>query len=325
MNKPKPTYLSLPCDLQQHEIDEYARRNALECDNLRRSKVQMKADAALWKAKVDDIETEIGRLSRMVNTRSEDRMVEITVEMLYHQGIARTIRLDTGEEIDKRDLTEREIEHGLQVRMDLDREPGSHVEFDAPPATEERKPTHRLKKDPDLLVTIDRDGDFVTVTSGINSVEIREDEFNERYEPIPVWTPTHRRKDDHAATVDFEYIKDGCVYFSAGEGSTYESAPFSDGYMGEIEFEQEFEPIPAAIPDTPFHPTHTDRLDRDVVVRATWLPDIRVWDVTPLNGTSAMWDNENFHARYESLTLPPVEQIAEEQAGVQPEKRRGRK
>jgi len=63
-----------------------------------------------FKAKIDGLNLEVGRLSRIIKNRAEDRNIECIRH--YHKprrGRTCVIRPDTGEQIEEREMTESEI------------------------------------------------------------------------------------------------------------------------------------------------------------------------------------------------------------------------
>jgi hypothetical protein len=103
----------LPVRLTHDELIE--RGNALALERQRYNELEMAAKNAAKKAKDDlaEIDAEIDRLAGIVRAKAEPRPVRCKTARDFERGVVETMRLDTGEIVDSRVMTEQE----RQVRM----------------------------------------------------------------------------------------------------------------------------------------------------------------------------------------------------------------
>jgi hypothetical protein len=113
MNK-REFFRSLPVPLTADELRERGQRLAAASLEVGRIEDAAKSAAAGFKQKVNEAKEEASRIAHIVHSRSEDRpvsCVEVSdkVNMMVH-----TRRLDTGEVVDSRSMSDRERAEALQ-------------------------------------------------------------------------------------------------------------------------------------------------------------------------------------------------------------------
>ena len=113
------TIRHLSCELTIDEIVDMASESAELEQRMRILDEEMKEKAQEFKGKIKTAEGQVMRLSACIRSRSEERPVKCEQRFDYDEGVVRTIRLDTAEELDCRQLSEEE----KQIEMDLDPEP----------------------------------------------------------------------------------------------------------------------------------------------------------------------------------------------------------
>ncbi len=104
---------SLPCTLTREESHRYAK----DCARLIREREIVegeKKDANnKFKERIDAINNMAGAISEKVNSNLEFRDVDCHQEFDYLKMTVRTVRLDTGEEIENRRMTSKEAQRPL--------------------------------------------------------------------------------------------------------------------------------------------------------------------------------------------------------------------
>lgn len=76
---------------------------------------EAKAD---MKQRIEELEQKRNTLARVVQRRKEDRLVDVEIKADDAQGIARVVRLDTGEVVEERPLSAGERQLGLSLVPD---------------------------------------------------------------------------------------------------------------------------------------------------------------------------------------------------------------
>lgn len=99
---------ALPCQLSDHELalkgDELA-------DLLRQAadvEAEMKATAKRYKSRLDILSAQASMLGGIILGKVEDRAVEVETTFAFDAGTMRRVRLDTGEVLDERPMSEKE-------------------------------------------------------------------------------------------------------------------------------------------------------------------------------------------------------------------------
>lgn len=110
----------LACALTEDEVNERALQVSKELQLLGEDEVAMKAQGDAWKQKIKTRQAVVFTLVRTVNEREEYRGVECETQNIYSLGVQRVVRLDTGEVVSSRALSQDEMAKGLQVRLPID-------------------------------------------------------------------------------------------------------------------------------------------------------------------------------------------------------------
>lgn len=104
----RTTLETLPVRLTKSELLERGNSLALAREHYTRQRGEAKAAAAVAKADLEEIEGEVDRLAGIVRAKAEPRPVETRVVRDYERGVVDTVRLDTGELVRTRAMTEQE-------------------------------------------------------------------------------------------------------------------------------------------------------------------------------------------------------------------------
>lgn len=112
-----PEFRTLPCPLSDAEVAERAHTMAKLVAEEQAVEVQKKAAADEFKERLEHIGGNIRRLARQVRERSEDRAIEVDFQHDDVRFAVDTIRLDTGEIIGSRPMTEDEKKEAIQGRL----------------------------------------------------------------------------------------------------------------------------------------------------------------------------------------------------------------
>lgn len=105
---------SLRCELNPGEVADRADRAAAMIADRDQKEADMKAAQKHAKSIIEEIDAELRRLSGEVRTRSTYRSVECERQYLYGSGTYREVRLDTGDVIYERQMTEAEMQRELR-------------------------------------------------------------------------------------------------------------------------------------------------------------------------------------------------------------------
>lgn len=111
---------TLPVMLTRDELLERGEALALMRGKRNGIAYDQKASNADFKEKLEDADTEIDRLAGIVRSKSEPRPVDCTMRRDMQRFIIDTIRLDTGEVIETRTMTEQERQLKVFDDDDLD-------------------------------------------------------------------------------------------------------------------------------------------------------------------------------------------------------------
>ena len=115
----------LMCPLNDEEVQARGEQLADAVRRADKLAAENKATKDAMKIAETEIQSEIGKLAYIVNTRSEQRSVEVELRANFALRLVEEIRTDTGETIRTRDVEERDK---LRMQADLpladDRKPG---------------------------------------------------------------------------------------------------------------------------------------------------------------------------------------------------------
>lgn len=103
----------LQCKLMPDEQIESGKKLAQLIDSYRTVENEMKSNAALYKAKLKGIESQIEMRTIEVNDGVVERSVPVKIYFDFPVGEAYTIRQDTKEEIERRPITDEERQGNL--------------------------------------------------------------------------------------------------------------------------------------------------------------------------------------------------------------------
>ncbi len=106
-------FLELPVKLTEVELADCSYRLAENIGALESIETERKADNDHWNAKAKAVKPVIERLAKMVRERQELRQVEVRELLDGPAKTAKTIRVDTGEVIRTREMTEAERQRSL--------------------------------------------------------------------------------------------------------------------------------------------------------------------------------------------------------------------
>lgn len=105
----------LATKLEPEEFTAKARALAETHEKLALEREQQKETRADMKKRIEELEQKRNSLARVVQRGKEERLVDVEIQALDDQGIARTVRLDTGEVVEERPLAAGERQLGLSL------------------------------------------------------------------------------------------------------------------------------------------------------------------------------------------------------------------
>lgn len=105
----------LATKLEPEEFNAKARALAETHEKLALEREQQKETRADMKKRIEELEQKRNSLARVVQRGKEERLVDVEVQAIDDQGIARTVRLDTGEVVEERPLAAGERQLGLSL------------------------------------------------------------------------------------------------------------------------------------------------------------------------------------------------------------------
>lgn len=105
----------LPCKLTDKEILDAADKMAEAERQLTETEESLKTVKAQFKAQTEQAQAEVARYANLIRSKTEFRMIECEKFMNYEAGVITETRLDTGEKLGEREMTEAE----KQVQMKL--------------------------------------------------------------------------------------------------------------------------------------------------------------------------------------------------------------
>jgi hypothetical protein len=136
---------SLPCPLTPSELLERADLASHVLQQRDEAEQRMKADASQHKANIQEKEAELRRLTEEIRQRRTFRPVDCERIFDYSAGTVRDVRSDTGEELNRRDLTNDERQR--------------HLDLEEPPdQPKRRKRDESTARDHDLERVADEEG-----------------------------------------------------------------------------------------------------------------------------------------------------------------------
>lgn len=103
----------LPCSLTDEEMVARSKEHAASQDAIDSLEIEKKLVMENFKARLQILEARERELRAIVRTSSEDRAVECVESFELRLGVARTIRVDTGEMIRERALRSSELQPSL--------------------------------------------------------------------------------------------------------------------------------------------------------------------------------------------------------------------
>lgn len=105
------TFEKLPVQLSDEEVRLRGEELAAKRKEWEAVKAEAKAAAQAAKSQLDELDTDISELARVVRARTEWRDVEVIEQRDFDRGLVETIRTDTGEVVRSRAMTggERQI------------------------------------------------------------------------------------------------------------------------------------------------------------------------------------------------------------------------
>jgi hypothetical protein len=108
-----PLYCKIPND----ELREYGKALAEQVQKCTDEEIRQGIQRKRMKEDLEALESERGRLAKLVADGVEKRDVECVVQADFVMNRAYTLRMDTGEVIDERDLKPDERQIGLEMEM----------------------------------------------------------------------------------------------------------------------------------------------------------------------------------------------------------------
>jgi len=106
---------NLACKLTDTELKEFGRKLATKCEDIASEESRQKDQKSEMKARLDGMEAERTSLAIVVRRQEEQRDVEVEEVFDYELGKVTQTRLDTGEEIRVRPMTNEERQQPLPV------------------------------------------------------------------------------------------------------------------------------------------------------------------------------------------------------------------
>lgn len=103
----------LLCDLSREEVEERATEAARLIDQLDQQEADMKAAQKAAKARIEESETQLRRVSGEVRDRATIRLTDCQRVFDWDKGEVREIRSDTGEVMATRPMSDEEKQKGF--------------------------------------------------------------------------------------------------------------------------------------------------------------------------------------------------------------------
>jgi hypothetical protein len=125
---------TLPVDLTPEQFKEKSEALANVCEEIATVEDEKAASAKQFNGKIGELETKRADLARMVRSGQEYRQVECQEEIIRDDKAVVTVRLDTGEQIRKRDAHPNELTKGKGL-FDKPEDEDKPIGRDADPET----------------------------------------------------------------------------------------------------------------------------------------------------------------------------------------------
>ncbi len=109
-------FRELPCKLTASEVQAFGEKLAAYVGRLEQIETEKKVDADIHAVKIKGVKPVIERLAKIVRDRQEFRSIEIRELVVPETRTVITHRVDTGENIGERDMTEDEQQRSLFPR-----------------------------------------------------------------------------------------------------------------------------------------------------------------------------------------------------------------
>lgn len=106
---------NLPCKLTETELKEFGRKLAVKCEDIAAEESRQKDQKSEMKARLDGMESERSIFALVVRRQEEQRDVEVEEMFDYVTGKVIQTRLDTGEELRVRPMSNEERQQPLPV------------------------------------------------------------------------------------------------------------------------------------------------------------------------------------------------------------------
>ncbi len=110
MKKAEQKLMMLECELTQGEINDRARQVSALVEDYRKVEEKKKDAVKEWTEEMKDIRAAMNRLSIEANRGTEFRLVDVTHRPSFETRKMVTIRMDTGEIVEERPLTQDELQ-----------------------------------------------------------------------------------------------------------------------------------------------------------------------------------------------------------------------
>ena len=104
----------LACELAEHEVANRAIKMARLVEEIKKRRAKLKADVEEAREEIRLLQGDVERLAKEVRERAEERDVSVDVRHDDTRFSVETYRLDTGQVIDSRPMTEDEREDAVQ-------------------------------------------------------------------------------------------------------------------------------------------------------------------------------------------------------------------
>lgn len=106
---------NLPCTLTVEESHNYAKTCARLIRELEKVEGKKKVSTSEFKERIDSINARSRMLSEYVNSNQQFRDVDVRQEFDFGLGVVRKIRVDTGEVIETRAMTNEESQRAMNL------------------------------------------------------------------------------------------------------------------------------------------------------------------------------------------------------------------
>lgn len=114
-NRMERTTRILTCELTTQEITQRGERLAALCEQIEQAKDDLASNVKDERERIKALELDRGKLAYIVIHGVEERPVECMTTFDYRTLSVYTVRTDTGEELDRRPMTEQERQRELPI------------------------------------------------------------------------------------------------------------------------------------------------------------------------------------------------------------------